>query len=275
MSKGFDLYVDKHEKAKTLPKFHNAEKLRHISNSINNMQCMVIFSSASIGQITPVTDKHLIEKQAKVGAISPIDYVLKAGPTGLDSANIELFQALKIQTKVVRNQLEVVNDSKVLFVGQKITISEINLMKKFNIKPYLHTIQMKHIYMSGNIFGTEILKINDQYLKQRVLQGINNVAKFSLGSGVPTKASAPHSVLNGLTNLLGLKLHTGIDVPALKGCGGGSTNTATPVEAKVADKGADKGKDAKGDKGKDAKGDKGKDAGKGKAKEPEVVPEGK
>jgi large subunit ribosomal protein LP0 len=61
---------------------------------------MIIFTNQDIGTITKITSKYKIEKQAKSGAISPIEVTLKAGPTGMDSSMIELFQALKIQTKV-------------------------------------------------------------------------------------------------------------------------------------------------------------------------------
>jgi len=64
------------------------------------MQVMLIFTNSDIGAITKITDKFKVEKQAKAGAVSPIEVILKAGSTGLDSSQIELFQALKIQTKV-------------------------------------------------------------------------------------------------------------------------------------------------------------------------------
>lgn len=240
-------------------------------DAIHHMHCMIIFTNEDIGKIITATDKVRIEKQAKVGNISPIDVTLKAGPTGMDSSQIELFQALKIQTKVIKNQLEVINDSKVLVKGQKINISEINIMKKFNIKPYIHVIEVKQIYLSGKLYGPEILSITQDVIKARVLQGLTNIASFSLQTGIPTKASAPHSVMRGLTNLLGLKIHTGVDVPSLKG-GASSGPAQAPVEAPAKDE-KKGGKDEKKDEkkgGKDEKKGAGKDA---KKKEPEPEPE--
>ena len=149
----------------------------------------------------------------------------------------------------MKNQLEIINDSKVLSVGQKINISEINLMKKFNIKPYVHEVVVKHIYMSGKTYGPEILKINDEVLKARVLDGIKKVACFSLQTGISTKASAPHVLVAALTNLLGLKNFTGIDVANLKGGACASTPAvvaaiSAPVDDKKAGKDDKKGKEA-------------------------------
>ena len=135
-------------------------------------------------------------------------------------------------------------------------------MKKFNIKPYVHEVIVKVIYMSGKLYNSDILKINDEVLKSRVLEGIKKVACFSLQAGLATKASAPHTVMRGLTNLLGLKNFTGIDVPSLKGGSGGAV--ATVVEApKEAPK-----DDKKGGKD-DKKGGKKEE----KKKEPEPEPE--
>jgi hypothetical protein len=131
-------------------------------------------------------------------------------------------------------------------------------MKKFDIKPYIHNVEVRVIYMAGKMYGPEILLINDEYLKGKVLLGLTKVACFSLSTGVPTKASAPHTVMTALNNLLALKNLTGIDVPALKGASAGAPAAEVVVVSPAKDAG----------KGKDA----GKDAGKGKKKEPE--PEG-
>ena len=112
------------------------------------------------------------------------------------------------------------------------------------------------------MYSADILKITDEVLKARVMKGISNVACFSLQTNIPTKASAAHTVMRGLTNLLGLKNFTGIDVPSLKGGSGGAV--ATVVEApKEAPK-----DDKKGGKD-DKKGGKKEE----KKKEPEPEPE--
>lgn len=108
---------------------------------------MIIFSNQDLAEITKITGQYIIEKQAKPGQISPIEVIIPAGPTGMDASQIEYFQALKIPTKVMRSQLEIVTSTKILTVEQKITLSEINLMKKFNIKPYKHQVQIEHILL--------------------------------------------------------------------------------------------------------------------------------
>lgn len=225
------MYLQKKEKG-GLPTFHTPEGLKALGDRIANMQVCIIFTNSEVSKVTEVTDKFLVEKQAKVGAISPIEVILKAGPTGMDSSQIEYFQALKIQTKVIKNQLEIITDTKILVVGQKITLSEINLMKKFNIKPYKHVVQVKCIYMSGKVYGNEILKINDKYLEGRLQAGLRNLASFSLQTNISTKASAPHVVANAFTKLVGLSLAVGVELAQVKVVAAAPVKEAKPVEKK-------------------------------------------
>jgi large subunit ribosomal protein LP0 len=190
--------------------------LKQLSDVINNIQVLIIFTNEELSKITEITTKFVVEKQAKVGAISPIEVILQAGPTGMDSSQIEYFQALKIPTKVIKNQLEIVTATKILVIGQKITMSEINLMKKFNIKPYKHYVQMQQIYMNGKLYDSGILRITNDYMKQKLEQGIKNIAAFSLATHITTKASAPHIISHAFRNVLGLSLGSGVEIAQAK-----------------------------------------------------------
>lgn len=212
MTKAITEYIGK----KDFASHHSKEGLKGVNDVINNMQTLIIFTNEELSKITEITSKFVVEKQAKTGAISPIEVTLPAGSTGMDSSQIEYFQALKIPTKVIKNQLEIVSATKILTIGQKITMSEINLMKKFNIKPYKHYVQIMHIYMNGKLYDSAILKITPEYMKEKLQAGIRNVAAFSLASGVPTKASAPHVISNAFRNILGLSLSTGIEIAQAK-----------------------------------------------------------
>jgi large subunit ribosomal protein LP0 len=176
----------------------------------------LIFTNDEISKITDITSKFIVEKQAKVGAISPIEVIIQAGATGMDSSQIEYFQALKIPTKVIKNQLEIVTATKILTVGSKITLSEINLMKKFNIKPYKHLVQIRNIYLNGKLYDSGILKITNDYMKSVLEKCVRNVAAFSIASGVTNRASAPHVIQAAFKNILGLSLASGVEIPQTK-----------------------------------------------------------
>jgi large subunit ribosomal protein LP0 len=237
ITKAISLYM---ARDKAMAKAHTKESLTKLSDCIQNMHIFIIFTNSDVGKVTGITNKFIVEKQARSGAISPIEVILKAGPTGMDSSQIEYFQALKIQTKVIKNQLEIITDSKILVVGQKITLSEINLMKKFNIKPYKHMVQIRHILMNGKIYGADILKINDEYLQARVLAAIQNVAAFSMQAGLPNKASVTHVIANAFKNVMGLSSATGVNVKQISAAVAVAAVAPVKVEAKKEEKKAPK-----------------------------------
>ena len=129
----------------------------------------------------------------------------------------------------MKNQLEIISNTKILSVGSKITLSEINLMKKFNIKPYKHSVQIKYIYMNGNVYNSDILKITNEHMKGVVESAVRNLAGFSVAAGVTNRASAPHVIMNCFKNILGLSLGSGLDIPQTK-----ALTAAAAVSAPVA-----------------------------------------
>ena len=134
-----------------LPKHLPQKQLEDFIEAMPGIHLLLIFTNKDIAEISNITNKYIIEKQAKPGQFSPVEIIIPAGPTGMDSSQIDYFQALKIPTKVMRNQLEITTATKILTVGQKITLSEINLMKKFNIKPYKHQMKIKKLLLNGKL----------------------------------------------------------------------------------------------------------------------------
>ena len=66
------------------------------------------------------------------------------------------------------------------------------------------------MYDSGSVFDPEILDITDDDLKARFTAGVANVAAICLNIGYPTMASVPHSIVNGMKNLLAVAAVTDI-----------------------------------------------------------------
>jgi len=138
-------------------------------------------------------------------------------------------------------------------------MSEINLMKKFNIKPYKHQVQVKKIYMNGKVFGEEIMRITNKHLEEKALKGIQNVACLALRLGITCKASLPHTMANAFKNICGLAKSTDTMFKRAEefaaGGGSGEGSGDAPAEEKKGGKDDKKGAGAKDDKkgGKDDK----------------------
>ena len=100
-----------------LPSHQTKENLLKFAESLHFHQVCIIFTNKDLQEITKITDTYKLEKQSKNGAISPIEVVLPAGPTGMDASQVELFANLRIPTKVVKNQLEITAPAKILKIG--------------------------------------------------------------------------------------------------------------------------------------------------------------
>ena len=83
----------------------------------------LIFSNGDLSEIKKIIDAEAREAPAKVGAVAPDDVWIRAGSTGLDPKQTSFFQSLNIQTKILKTQIEIVNDKKIITAGTRIESS--------------------------------------------------------------------------------------------------------------------------------------------------------
>merc|ERR1712156_263667 len=120
------------------------------------------------------------------------------------------FQALSIPTKITKGTIEIINDVELIKAGDKVGMSEATLLNMLKISPFTYGLVVQKVYDSGSVFDPEILDITDDDLKAKFMAGVANVAAVSLAISYPTIASVPHSVVNGMKNLLAVAAVTDI-----------------------------------------------------------------
>jgi large subunit ribosomal protein LP0 len=148
---------------------------------------------------------------AKAGAMAPIDVKLPPQNTGMGPEKTSFFQALQIPTKISRGTIEILNDVHLIKVGEKVGASESALLQMLSIEPFSYGLIVQQVYDSGTLFSPEVLDITTSDLRARFITGVRNVASVSLAIGYPTMASAPHSLVNGLKNLLSIAATTDVN----------------------------------------------------------------
>ena len=72
----------------------------------------------------------MVPAAAKAGAVAPKDVYLQAGNSGLEPSSTSFFQALNIQTKIVKGSIEIVSDFHICKVGERVTLSAQALLSK-------------------------------------------------------------------------------------------------------------------------------------------------
>jgi large subunit ribosomal protein LP0 len=148
---------------------------------------------------------------AKAGALAPIDVHLPPQNTGLGPEKTSFFQALSIPTKISKGTIEILNDVHLIKKAEKVGASESALLNMLQIFPFSYGLVIQQVYESGTIFEPAVLDITADDLRAKFMEGVRNVASVSLSIGYPTKASVPHSIINGLKNLLSIAAVSDVD----------------------------------------------------------------
>lgn len=170
-----------------------------------------VFTKGDLTDVRTVIQENRVAAPAKAGAIAPLDVIVTARNTGLGPEKTSFFQALSIPTKIARGSIEILNDVKLIKVGDKVGASEATLLNMLKISPFTYGLSIEQVYDSGTVFEPAMLDITSDDLRARFMTGVTNVASISLAIGYPTVASVPHSVINGFKNLLAIAAATDID----------------------------------------------------------------
>lgn len=171
----------------------------------------LIFSNGDLADIKAVLDKEVRESPAKSGMLAPKDVSVPAGPTGLDPKQTSFFQTLQIQTKIIKGQIEITAEKQVIFADQKVDSTQAALLEKLKIYPFEYKMRCLKVLQDGAIFDAAVLDLNTETILSKFKVGIKNMACLSLGTGIPSTASAPHSLLNAFKNLAAVSASSGYE----------------------------------------------------------------
>jgi len=156
--------------------------------------------------------KKLVENRkpaaAKVGAVAPCDVIIEAGPTGMEPTQTSFLQALNIQSKINKGQVEIVSDVHLIKAGQKVGNSEATLLQKLNITPFSYGLEVRVVYDHGSIYDQKILDLTDADILKKFSAAVSRLTAVSLALGYPTLASVPHSIIRGYKNVCAISMAT-------------------------------------------------------------------
>merc|ERR1719499_2532441 len=234
---------------------HPEAGLDKLRDQIKGNIGFIFATNCTLDYIREVVGKFRVSSAAKTGQVSMVDWSIPAGPTGMDPSQTSFFQALNIGTKIVKGQIELVSDFKILQVGDKVSPSAAVLLTKLSIKPFEYGMEVQQVFQDGAVFSAAVLDIDDTTLITKFLAGIANMAAFSREVGIPTEAGLPHAFGNAFRNVASLvsdidftfkeveEVKKFLDDPeayaaanpvAASGGGGGAAAPAAKVEEKKA-----------------------------------------
>eukprot|EP00826_Nyctotherus_ovalis_P028135 TRINITY_DN2217_c0_g1_i2.p1 TRINITY_DN2217_c0_g1~~TRINITY_DN2217_c0_g1_i2.p1 ORF type:complete len:331 (+),score=130.78 TRINITY_DN2217_c0_g1_i2:123-1115(+) len=168
----------------------------------------LIFCRDNLSEVKDKLKEYKCIKGAKVGVVAPCDVFIQPGPTGLDPKQTNFFQALNIQTKIVKTQIEILHVTKIISQGQKISASECALLDKLSIKPFIFELKIQHVYDNGVIYSPTVLDIGKAEVIQKLRKGATYLTAAALQTGYPTTLSARQMLLTAFKNMLSFTMTT-------------------------------------------------------------------
>jgi len=162
----------------------------------------ICFTKAELTDVRDEILKYKVPAPARVGSVAQCDVTIPAGPTGMDPSQTSFFQVLNIATKINKGSVEILNDVKVVFEGEKVESSAAALLTKMNIKPFTYGIRLLTIIENGDSFPVAVLDITDDDILKGFAAGVQKIASVSLATNYLTAASIPHIILNSYKNML-------------------------------------------------------------------------
>jgi len=175
--------------------------LPHIKGPVGLVLC-----KGKMKDVLVVLESERVAAPAKAGSFSPVDVVVPIGVTKLEPTQTAFLQALNIQTKVTKGNIEILREVHLLKPGQRVGNSEAILLSKLAIKPFTYGLSVNNVYDDGAVYSPDVVKITDDILLGKFFDGVARVAAVSLAVGYPTLASLPHSILNGYKNVMAVAL---------------------------------------------------------------------
>jgi len=175
--------------------------LPHIKGPVGLVLC-----KGKLKEVLNVLESERVAAPAKAGAFSPVDVFVPTGVTKLEPTQTAFLQALNIQTKVTKGNIEILREVHLLKPGQRVGNSEAILLSKLNIKPFTYGLSVKNVYDDGAIYSPDVVKITDEILLGKFFEGVSRVAALSLAVGYPSLAALPHAIINGYKNVMAVAL---------------------------------------------------------------------
>uniref|UniRef100_G3MMD6 60S acidic ribosomal protein P0 n=1 Tax=Amblyomma maculatum TaxID=34609 RepID=G3MMD6_AMBMU len=179
--------------------------LPHIKGNVG-----FVFTKEDLTEVREKIIENKVKAPARAGALAPLDVMIPAQNTGLGPEKTSFFQALQIPTKISKGTIEILNEIHLIKKDDRVGASEATLLNMLNISPFSYGLKILQVYDSGTVFSPDILDITPDDLRAAFVEGVRNVASVSLAIGYPTVASVPHSIVNGLKNLIAIAVETDI-----------------------------------------------------------------
>jgi large subunit ribosomal protein LP0 len=124
-----------------------------------------IFTNGDYKPILDVFEQTKRRAAAKPGMIAPSDVDIAPFITNLGPESTSFFTALKIDTKINKNKVEITRTVNLIKAGEIVSPNQSALLAKLEIVPFFYKIKVNVVYDAGNIFDASILEVDEKVMQ--------------------------------------------------------------------------------------------------------------
>ncbi|OAF66449.1 hypothetical protein A3Q56_05823 [Intoshia linei] len=183
----------------------------HIKNNV-----ALVFTSGDVKSVIDKCTENKVPAAAKVGSIAPIDVVLPKQATTISPNHTAFFQNLRVNTKITKGCIEIMEDFNIIKKGAIIGANEVALLKMMDICPFTYGIVPISVYDTGYVYDHSVYYVTEEEYEAKIQSGLKNICAVSLAIDHPTAVSVPYSIVSAFKNVLAVALETGIDIKEVK-----------------------------------------------------------
>ncbi len=181
-------------------------KLAELSKYLEG-QSALVFTDLSPFELNKLLRGEREKAPAKLGAVSSVDVVIKAGETDFPPGPIvSELQRMGVKAKVQAGKVVVSEDFPVVRVGEVITREMVDLLNKLGIEPVELFLRPRAIYEKGLIFSGDVLDIDEKVVSECVARAHGECLSLALNIGYPTAATVMPMLIETSTEALALAL---------------------------------------------------------------------
>ncbi len=202
-----EIYVVKNTLAKKA--FENANNPQMTNYLIGNTA--LIFSNENPFKMYKKIAQIKTCAPPKPNSIAKEDIVIKAGPTPFSPGPmVAEMQKYGIKAAIKKGKVEIGEDGVIVKKGDRVPAAVSQILGKLGITPIDLWLRIKAGYRNGTIFSPEILNIDTDTYKNKILSAHQTAMGLAIAKGICNKYTVNNLIVNAFFNTKNLAIERGI-----------------------------------------------------------------
>jgi len=171
----------------------------------------VIFIKDDLAKAYELLTQVVTTPLPKAGVVARQDVVIPARITNLNPGQTSFFQALQVQTRITKGNIEIVSDIDLLKKGDVVSSNHAALMVVLNIRPFEYTLVPEVVILEDDSFPAAALALKVSDVEQEMQNLAGEIAALSLATDQCNKASLPHVCRKAFLDSKAIAAATGVE----------------------------------------------------------------